>query len=57
MGKNIDMKSSEFEKKVDELLEEIKGIPDDPETLKAVEELRRKLGRLTVEDLLEPFTM
>jgi len=42
---------------VDELLEEIKGIPEDPETLKAAEELRRELGRWTVEDLLKPFTI
>lgn len=60
MGKenaNIDMCSPEFREMVDELLEEIEGIPEDPETLKAAEELHRKLSYLSPEDLLKPFTV
>ena len=56
MRKMVDM-TPEFQEMVDELLEEIKGIPEDPETLKAAENLRRELGRLTVEDLLTHFTI
>lgn len=51
------MNSPEFRKMVDELLEEIKGIPEDPETLEAAEKLHRELSYLSSEDLLKPFTI
>ena len=55
--KKIDMNSPEFRKMVDELLEEIKGIPEDPETLEAAEKLHRELSYLSPEDLHKPFTI
>lgn len=49
--------SSELQEKIDALIAEIEGIPEDPETLKAGEKLHRELSHLSPEDLLRPFTI
>lgn len=49
--------SSELQKKIDALIAEIEGIPEDPETLEAGEKLHRELSHLSPEDLLRPFTI
>ncbi|MGD2250535.1 MAG: hypothetical protein PVF58_19225 [Candidatus Methanofastidiosia archaeon] len=55
--KKKDLSSIELKKKVDSLIAEIEGIPNDPETLKAAEKLHRELSFLSPEDLLKPFTI
>ncbi len=57
MRKSKELSSSELKEIVDTLLEQIKGIPEDPKTLKAAEELHRELSYLSLEDLLTTFTI
>ncbi len=57
MTEKKDLSSIELKQKVDVLIVEIEGIPNDPETLKAAEKLHRELSFLSPEDLLKLFTI
>jgi hypothetical protein len=49
--------SAEIEESAEKFVKELEKISKDPETLKLAEDLEKKFGSVSVEDLLKPFTI